>query len=83
MAALTSLMTRFCVGEDSWLARKGTSDPSTSEIRDGNGKPWRNKNKRQNKEESPDNTRLMPDSGALDLTSKISHIKAVKRDRPV
>ena len=55
MVALTSLMTRFCAGEDSWLARKGTSDPSTSKIRDGNGKPWRNKNKRQNKEESPDN----------------------------
>ena len=50
MAALTSLMTHFCAGEDSWLARKGTSDPSTSEIRDG-GKPRRNKNKRQNKEE--------------------------------
>ena len=56
MAALTSLMTRFCAGEDSWLAHKGTSDPSTSEIRDGNGKPRRNKNERQNKEESPDNT---------------------------
>ena len=55
MAALTSLMTRFCTGEDSWLARKGTSDPSTSETRDGNGKP-RRKNKRQNKEESPDST---------------------------
>ena len=25
---------------------------------------------------------LMPDSGALDLTSKISHLKAAKRDRP-
>ena len=56
MAALTSLMTRFCAGEDSRLARKGTSDPSTSEIRDGNGKPRRNKNKHQNKEESLDNT---------------------------
>ena len=56
MAALTSLMTRFCTGEDSWLARKGTSDPNTSEIRDGNGNPRRNKHKRQNKEESPDNT---------------------------
>lgn len=56
MAALTSLMTRFCAGEDSWLARSGTSDPSTSEVRDGNGKPRRNKNKRRNKEGSPDNT---------------------------
>ena len=46
MAALTNLMTRFCAGEDSWLARKGTSDRSTSEIRDCNGKPRRNKNKR-------------------------------------
>src|SRR4051812_46940694 len=39
MAALTSLMTRFCAGEDSWLASCSTSDPSTSETRDGNGKP--------------------------------------------
>ena len=56
MAALTSLMTRFCAGEDSWLARRGTSDPGTFEIRDGNGKPRRNKNKGRNNEESPDNT---------------------------
>ena len=56
MAALTNLMTRFCAGEDSWLARKGTNNPSTSEIRDGNGKPRHNKNKRQNKDENPDNT---------------------------
>ena len=56
MAALTSLMTRFCIGEDNWLARRGTRDPSTSNIRDGNKKPWRNKNKCRNKEESPDNT---------------------------
>ena len=55
MAALTCLKTRFCAREDSWIARKGTSDPNTSEIRDGNGKPRRNKNKHQNKEESPDN----------------------------
>ena len=39
MAALTSLMTRFCAGEDSWLACSTTSDPGTSEVRDGNGKP--------------------------------------------
>ena len=56
MAALTSLMTRFCAGEDSWLARSSTSDPGTSEVRDGNGKPRRSKSKRQNKEDSPDNT---------------------------
>ena len=53
MAALTSLMTRFCVGEDSWLARCSPSDPSTSETRDGNGKPRRNKDHRRTKEKSP------------------------------
>ena len=54
MAALTSLMTRFRVGEHSWLARCSTSDPSTSEVRDENGKSRRNKNnKRRNKEDSP------------------------------
>src|SRR3954469_3952611 len=56
MAALTSLMTRFCTGEDSWLARCSTSDPSTSETRDGNGKPRCNKDRRRTKENSPKNT---------------------------
>ena len=56
MAALTSLMTRFCTGEDSWLARCSTSDPSTSEIRDGNGKSRRRKDQRRNKEKSPKGT---------------------------
>ena len=43
MTALTALMTRFCVGEDNWLAHKGNdaSSPGTSEIRDGNNKPRR------------------------------------------
>ena len=49
-------MTCFCAGEDSWLARSSTSDPSTSEVKDGNGKPRRNKSKRRNKEDSQDNT---------------------------
>src|SRR4051812_20119874 len=53
MAALTCLMTHFCAGEDNWLARSSTSDPSTSEVRDGNGKPRRSKNKCWNKEDNP------------------------------
>ena len=56
MAALTTLMTLFCTGEDSWLARSSTSDPGTSEVRDRNGKPRRNKTIVGKKEESPDNT---------------------------
>ena len=55
-AALTTLMTRFCAGEDNWMARSSTSDPSISKVMDGNGKPRRNKNKCQIKEGSPDNT---------------------------
>ena len=50
IAALTALMTRFCAGEDSWLARRSNSasDPGTSEVRDGTGKPRRNEDKRRN-----------------------------------
>ena len=38
------------------MARSGTSDPGTSEVRDGNEKPRRNKNKRRNNDDSPENT---------------------------
>ena len=49
-------MTRFCAGEDSWLARCSTSDPSTSEVRDGNKKPRRSKERRRFKDNSPKST---------------------------
>ena len=49
-------MTRFCAGEDSWLARCSTSDLSTSEIRDGNGKSRCKKDLRRNKENDPNST---------------------------
>ena len=81
MAALTSLMTRFCASEDSWLARSSTSDPGTSEIRDGNGKPRANKNKRRNKEDIPDNTAVNARFRALDQVSGKSLSKAEEMDR--
>ena len=45
MAALMVLMTHFCAGEDSWLARsnKNTSEPSTLEARNIKGKSRHNK----------------------------------------
>ena len=48
MAALTTLMTRFCTGEDSWLARSSTTprNSGTSDVRTSNGKPRRNRHKR-------------------------------------
>ena len=56
MAALTALMTRFFVGKDSWLARSNNnaSEPGTSEARNSNGKPRRNRHKRRN---NGDNTK--------------------------
>ena len=49
MAALTTLMTRFCAGEDSWLARSNnmTKSPGNSDTKDNNGRSRRNKNKRR------------------------------------
>jgi hypothetical protein len=50
VAALTSLMTRFCTGEDSWLAHSThDGEAGTSETRDANGKNKRNKNKRRHR----------------------------------
>ena len=53
MTAFTALMTRFCAGEDSWLARRSNiaSDSGTSEIRDGNCKPRRSKHNSHNDNE--------------------------------
>ena len=58
MAALMTLMTRFCVGEDSWLARSTNtaSKPGISEARDSNGKLRRNKHKRRKYRENAENT---------------------------
>ena len=58
MAALATLMTRFCAGEDSWLARSNSkvSNPGTSGARDSNGKPRRNKHKRRNHSDNTEDT---------------------------
>ena len=47
MAALETLMTRFCTGEDSWLARSNniSKNHGTSDTKDGNGRSRRNKHK--------------------------------------
>ena len=55
MAALTALMTRFCAGEDSWMARSknNASDAGTPEAKNNKDKSRRNRYKRRN---SGDNT---------------------------
>ena len=80
-------MTHFCAGEDSWLARCSTSDPSTSEVKDGNGKPRRSKDQRRNKGNSPKSTAVNagfnssqqgqqkpPSKGARDELSSLNKI---------
>ena len=49
MASLTTLMTRFCAGEDSWLARSNniTKSHGNSDTKDNNGRSRRNKHKRR------------------------------------
>ena len=58
MDSLATLMTHFCAGEDSWLARRSnnTDDPGTSEVRDGNGMPRHNKHKCHNNNEGTQDT---------------------------
>ena len=49
MAALKTLMTRFCAGEDSWLARSNnlSKNFSSPDTKDRNGRSHHNKNKRR------------------------------------
>ena len=58
MAALTTLMSRFCAGEDSWLARSNNnaSEPGTSEAKNSNDKPRRNRHKHRSNGDNTDDT---------------------------
>ena len=58
MAALTTLMTRFCTGEDSWLARSNniSKNHGTSDTKDSNGRSRRNKHKRRVNSDNTEDT---------------------------
>ena len=58
MAALTTLMTRFCAGEDSWLARSNNTsrNPGNSDAKDSNGRPRCNRHKRRNNGDNAEDT---------------------------
>ena len=78
MAALTTLMTCFCVGEDSWLARSSTTPHSgTSDVRDNNGKLRRNRHKRQN---NGDNTEDMAVNAGFSGSKSGQRKKPFKRN---
>ena len=82
MAALTSLMTRFCAGEDSWLARSGTSDPGTSKSEMATGSRDAIKTSVETMKTAQITRRSMPDSGALDPVNGKRYLKAAEMDRP-
>ena len=58
MAALKSLMTHFCVGEDSWLAHSNnmTKSPGNSDTKDSSGRSRRNKQKRRINSDNTEDT---------------------------
>ena len=58
MAALTTLMTRFCAGEDNSLARSNNliKSPGNSDTKDNNGRSRRNKQKRRINSDNAEDT---------------------------
>ena len=58
MAALTTLMTRFCTGEDNWLARSNnlTKNTGNSNTKDKSDRSRRNKQKRRVNSDSNEDT---------------------------
>ena len=81
MAALTVLMTRFCAGEDSWLAcsNNNASEPGTSEARNSNGKPRRNRHKHQS---NGDNTNDTTVNAGFSGSKSGQRKKPFKRNNP-
>ena len=84
MAALTTLMTRFCAGEDSWLARSNniSKNHGTSDTKDGNSRSRRNKHKRRI---NSDNTEYTAVNGGFKDSNPVSgksHSNKVRRVLP-
>ena len=81
MAAITTLMTHFCVGQDSWLAcsNNSSSEPGTSEAKNSNGKPRRNRHKRRS---NGDNTEEMAVNAGLSGSKSDQRKKPYKRNNP-
>ncbi len=88
MAALTTLMTRFCAGEDSWLARSNNTsrNPATPDNKDANeatANPDATNISAANMVDTPKIRQSMPDLAALSPVSGMGHSKMTIRARPV
>ena len=66
-------MTRFCAGEDSWLARSNNTsrNPDTSDTKDVNGRQRRTDQSAATTVITPKIRESMPDSEALDRSCQI------------
>ena len=84
MAALTILMTRFCAGEDNWLACSNniSKNHGTSDIKDGNGRSRRNKHKCRINGENTEDTAVNAGFRGSKLVSGRSHSKETLRAHP-
>ena len=85
MVALTTLMTRFCTGEDSWLARNNNTsrNPGTSMPKILTADHVATDTSAATTATTPKTRQSMPDSVALNLVSGKSRSKEAIRARPV
>ena len=81
MAALTTLVTRFCAGEDSWLARSNNTsrNPGNSDAKDSNSRPRRHRHKRHN---NGDNAEYMAVNSGFSGSKSGQREKPFKRNNP-
>src|SRR3954470_7358054 len=85
MAALTTLVTRFCAGEDSWLARSNnlTKSLGNSDTKDNSGRSRRNKQKRRVNSDSNEDTAVNAGFRGYKSGQQKKHSKEILRARPV
>ena len=85
MAALTSLMTRFCAGEDSWLARSNnlSKNAGSPDTKDRNGRSRRNKKKRRINDDNNEDTAFNAEFRGPKPINGRSHSKEPLQARPI
>ena len=80
MASLTTLMNRFCAGKDS---NSTSRNPSTSDARDNNGKPRRNRHKCRNSGDNAEDTAVNAGFSGSKSGQRKKPFKKTIRARPV
>ena len=78
-------MTRFCAGEDSWLARSNnmTKSPGNSDTKDSSGRSRRNKQKRHINSDNAEDMAVNVRFRGSKPGQRKNHSKEILRARPV